>query len=689
MVGNTSVERKLGFNNQILEETVSYNKMREYTIKTSTDRMGRTREITLPDASSIQYRYESAHLREITRTDRHGIAQYSHAYVDYDPFGNVTREICIGQTGERLSQWAAGRQKRSVVTAFYKERIECDEVDLLGNILAVHTETPQGENCSSFTYDPLSHLLSEQGLFSHTYICDSIGNHRSIDGTFQSVDSFNRLLASGAIMNTYDQRGCLRSKTTPSETTEFCYDIFNRLLSIASGGKNVRFSYDGLGRKVAQKEERDGKETLLLFLYFNGEEIGQIDSQGTIDRLKIPGLEAPVAFELHKRVVAPIYDLHSNVVALIDPETRDVVESYAYSAFGEEKIFDQDNDELSCSSLGNPWRFAGKRKEEISGLILFEKRAYDPSLRCWTTPDPAGEVDGPNLYLFSKGNPLIFGDPLGLSSQSHYARYKNFETYMASERGTPCNRGGELGIIEHSSEVYSQAQSGRNFVTLFSLKYSEEQIIERLRTEPEFGKQIIGHINGMNTDYQTVLQRAEKMIKNSKHRVEAVLIAYNGTTGWLDDTGESIGNVFRTDSRVIRELKDGIMHYFERFQEAGIKIRISFHCHSQGAAIMDCIRHSKEFDLSNQNGYGQRIKKTFTYGAATFIDLKNGEGANFWAPGDVVPLLNPGNYEIMASNPSCIKFTSFRIQSPTEAHAFEGASYQEAFQRAIGSEFED
>ena len=368
-----------------------------------------------------------------------------------------------------------------------------------------------------------------------------------------------------------------------------------------------------------------------------------------------------------------------------------MIESYAYSAFGEEKIFDQDNDEVSYSPLGNPWRFSGKRKEEVSGLILFEKRAYDPSLRCWTTPDPAGEVDGPNLYLFSRGNPLIFGDPLGLSSQSHYARYENFETYMASERGTLCARGGELGLIEHSSEVRSQSQSGRNFVTLFSLKYSEEQIIEKLKSDPGFGTRIIGHINGMNTDYQAVLQRAQRMIEGSKGNVEAVLIAYNGTTGWLGDTGESIANVLRTDSKVVRELKGGIMHYFDKFRNAGIEIQISFHCHSQGAAIMDCIRLSREFDRSDQSGYGygDRINKTFTYGAATFIDLKRGEGANFWAPEDVVPMLNPGNYDTMLANPGCIKFTSFRIQSPAEAHAFEGASYQEAFQRAISSDFKD
>jgi RHS repeat-associated protein len=689
IVDGTRFERKIGYNGQILEETIWLDILNGYTVKTSTDRMGRTKAITLPDSSSIQYRYESTFLREVTRVSCNGTTQYTHKYVDYDRLGNLTRESCIGDTGERLSGWASGKKKRSVITDFYREHIEKDKVDPLGNILGTYVDAPRGEVSSSFTYDPLSHLLSEQGLFSHTYTCDSIGNRRSVDGGPQSVDSLNRLLASDTIVNTYDQRGCLQSKTTPLGTTGFRYDIFNHLLSIASGGRKVQFTYDGLGRRITQKEVRNGEETFLVFLYFNGEEIGQVSLDGTIEQLKIPGLESPVAFEFHKRAVAPIFDLHSNVVALIDPETRELVESYAYSAFGEEKIFDQDNDEVLQSPLGNPWRFAGKRKEELSGLILFEKRAYDPSLRCWTTPDPAGEVDGPNLYLFSRGNPLVFGDPRGLSAHSHYVCHENFAAYMASGRGTPQDRGGELGLIEHSSEVHPPACSERNFVTLFSLKYSEEQIVERLKTNPKFSKRVIGHINGMNCDYETVCKRAKWMIENSHGSVDAVLIAYNGTSGWLSDTGEAIANVFRTDSQVVQDIRAGLIRFFDQFRRIGVEIEIAFHCHSQGAAIMDCIRHSEGFIYSRQGGYSKFIGKTFTYGAATFLDFKKGEGVNFWAPGDVVPLLNPKNYGVMILNHNCVKFTSFRIQFPSEAHTFEGASYQEAFQGAVSSDFED
>jgi len=68
------------------------------------------------------------------------------------------------------------------------------------------------------------------------------------------------------------------------------------------------------------------------------------------------------------------------------------------------------------SEVNNPWQYAGKRIDEESGLIAFGMRYYDPTLGRWTTPDPAGFVDGPNLYAYVHNNPLLYADQYGLSS---------------------------------------------------------------------------------------------------------------------------------------------------------------------------------------------------------------------------------------------------------------------------------
>ena len=78
--------------------------------------------------------------------------------------------------------------------------------------------------------------------------------------------------------------------------------------------------------------------------------------------------------------------------------------AYEFSAFGEEKQKVVDS---------NPWRFASKRFDPELGLLYFGKRYYDPELGRWLTTDPAGFVDGVNLYQYLFNNPFRYTDPDG------------------------------------------------------------------------------------------------------------------------------------------------------------------------------------------------------------------------------------------------------------------------------------
>ena len=49
-----------------------------------------------------------------------------------------------------------------------------------------------------------------------------------------------------------------------------------------------------------------------------------------------------------------------------------------------------------------------------SGLYYAPHRYYSPFQARWTTRDPLGMVDGPNVYAYVRGNPVNFRDPLGL-----------------------------------------------------------------------------------------------------------------------------------------------------------------------------------------------------------------------------------------------------------------------------------
>jgi RHS repeat-associated protein len=62
----------------------------------------------------------------------------------------------------------------------------------------------------------------------------------------------------------------------------------------------------------------------------------------------------------------------------------------------------------------NPFRFSTKRTNPTTDLVLYEYRAYSPSLGRWPNRDPIGEFGGLNEYGFSANSPLNLIDLLGL-----------------------------------------------------------------------------------------------------------------------------------------------------------------------------------------------------------------------------------------------------------------------------------
>ncbi|MBX3276341.1 MAG: hypothetical protein KF729_39170, partial [Sandaracinaceae bacterium] len=61
-------------------------------------------------------------------------------------------------------------------------------------------------------------------------------------------------------------------------------------------------------------------------------------------------------------------------------------------------------------------RFVGKEQDDATGFYAFQYRYYAPFIGNWVSPDPAGEVDGPNRYWYARNNPVTLVDELGLWS---------------------------------------------------------------------------------------------------------------------------------------------------------------------------------------------------------------------------------------------------------------------------------
>jgi RHS repeat-associated protein len=64
------------------------------------------------------------------------------------------------------------------------------------------------------------------------------------------------------------------------------------------------------------------------------------------------------------------------------------------------------------------YRYIGCERDEETGLYLMGARYYAAWLGRWTAADPAGTVDGTNLYAYVRGSPVGLRDPSGTLTEA-------------------------------------------------------------------------------------------------------------------------------------------------------------------------------------------------------------------------------------------------------------------------------
>ena len=92
------------------------------------------------------------------------------------------------------------------------------------------------------------------------------------------------------------------------------------------------------------------------------------------------------------------------------------------------------------------YRYSGKERDDLTGLYYYGYRYYAHWIGNWMSPDPAGPVDGLNLYQFVMNNPINTIDIDGLQS----AEPENLPEYSGR---IPFS---EYGLLEYDFLMYSQ-----------------------------------------------------------------------------------------------------------------------------------------------------------------------------------------------------------------------------------------
>ena len=284
---------------------------------------------------------------------------------------------------------------------------------------------------------------------------------------------------------THDAKGNL---TSTADGRSFVWDFDNRLASATVGANSDgiegthSYTYDALGRRVTKtvNDAQAGETTTTLYV---------CAGQQVLCEYSVPTTGPPAANAPDQRFVYGAYvdepilkdgltngttgvvyysrNQQYSVTALTNA-AGSVIERYAYTAYGQTKIFRGSGVPLATSARQNEYTYTGRRADRETGLMYFRARMYDAQLGRFASRDPLGFVDGMSLYrgYFVPGSV----DPSGLvwlplagtdewqqhTSLSGSATVSSVSTTFSQLAVTASWGGSLLGILSgHSSQQFA------------------------------------------------------------------------------------------------------------------------------------------------------------------------------------------------------------------------------------------
>lgn len=456
LVHETTTYRTIDENNRMVFEHLGSDLKFSYTY----DPRGRVKKLVLPDLSTVNYSYDAVNLRKVKRKNKG--TSYTCNYL-FNLSGRIAKIKLPVRLGSIKFTYDSCLRTKSIESKMWSQSIPEDGYDSCGNLMKIHQQDAIGELTSCYTYDSLHHLISETGPAEHSYCFDSLGNRMSKNGISHEVNALNQLTQQGKVSYEYDPNGNQSKRICSTKETTYQYDALDRLTAVIKEDKKTEYLYDSFHRRLKKtsfiRQRSKWREVdSSIFLYQGDKEIGALDSAGKIIEMRALGLGnngeigAAVLLEIKDQTLCPLHDFRGNMVALVKVDDGTLVESYRYTAYGEEQIFDSCGNRQSTAFC--PWRFSSKRIDPETGWTFFGRRYYDSEVGKWVTPDPLRFIDGPNVYCFVRNRPMKYLDPDGRWLSEFIG--DNYEIAMNSLHTTCLNEygGGEFNVFEAPNYFY-------------------------------------------------------------------------------------------------------------------------------------------------------------------------------------------------------------------------------------------
>lgn len=369
----------------------------------SHDARGRPLEITFGNGAKIIHEYEpgTALLKRL-RCVREGTVLADLTYW-YDPMGNVASMVdTLAPEGGSAYRYDALYR---LLEASGRARAGRQEGDDRLGAAGSFARGPLERYVQTFEYDCGSNLRKT------TYSSSSVSWMRQVSVAGDSnrpadlpLDASGNVLDLGGLPLAWDYADNLRTAAVPGGVEYYVYD---------SEGQRARKVFEGADGRVEDCLYLGDVERLRVSVAGGpAEESWRIlIADGAVERIERPA-SAQDRYQVVDRLGSRILELDASGGVLAREE---------YSPYGGTTLVEGDPQEASARER----RHAGEPRDLRTGLYYYGRRYYAPWLGRWLSPDPAGDADGLNLYLFAGGNPVSSRDFGGLGRVILLRKAKN------------------------------------------------------------------------------------------------------------------------------------------------------------------------------------------------------------------------------------------------------------------------
>jgi RHS repeat-associated protein len=371
-------------------------------------------------------------------------------YTGLDRFGRVVDQYWtnLSTPGSPTDRFQYGYDRDSNV--LYQDNL----VDPSESFLYHESSSTPGDDNTA--YDPLNRITAwSQGTLSAsgnngntldtnsgaggTYAYTATGAPASTSSQTMTTNSQNQVTSTsyGPGNPQYDNNG---NMIVDAGGNDYTYNAWNQIVAAGSGES---YQYDALGRRIYENEfshyiyyDASGQEledrtttaTATQFVWGVGYVNDLVERD---DYYSGSGNLGESGSGLGRRLYAQ-QDVNWDVVSVVD-SSGNVLERVDYSPYAYAAIVVNASYTAPLGTLftGNgtsfiywEYGFQGGRAE-VGGLFRFGVRDYDTNRQEWVQQDPAGYVEGVNLYGFDDGDPTTRVDPIGLRSSPACAKVGN------------------------------------------------------------------------------------------------------------------------------------------------------------------------------------------------------------------------------------------------------------------------